>query len=91
MSENDEVSSMEVLQFDIEGESLRIQGDAVVDEVSESPDGIAVYVKGDDVDYNSPPRKLNQKMLEHGYSYVDWVANGKTGDKRAIFEYTASP
>lgn len=88
MSE-DEVSSMEVLEFDVEGMSLRVRGDAVVDEVSGGPSGVAVYVKGEDVEHNSPPRKLNEKMLEHGYAYVDWTMNGKTGDNRAIFKYTS--
>lgn len=88
MSEDDnEVSSMEVLKFDLEGEPVISQGEGVVDEISGSPKGVAVYVGGDAVDHNSPPRKLNEKMLEHGYSYVDWAMNGKTGDNRAIFQY----
>lgn len=89
MSDGDDASSMDVLEFDVEGMSLLVQGHAVVDEVSGSPDGVAVYVEGDDVSYDSPPRKLNEKMLEHGYAYVDWAANGTRGDNRAIFQYTS--
>lgn len=87
-----ESSSMEVLEFDVEGTVLRsnCDGRAVVDDVSGGQRGVKVYVSGDAVEYNSPPRKLNELMLEHGYSYVDWAMNGVTGDDRVIFEYTSA-
>lgn len=84
-------SSLEVIRFDLEDESLLVSGpeSAIVDKIEErSQDNLAVYVKGDGVSPDSPPRKLNKKMLEHGYSYVDWVMNGSLDDNRAIFEYT---
>jgi len=42
-----EVSSLDILQFDVEDFAIRAtqENQAVVDEVSESPDGICVYVK----------------------------------------------
>ena len=89
---NEDVASMDVLEFDVE-EMIVLSnpdGQAVVDEVSQKGDDIVVYVSGDVVEYNSPPRKLNEKMLEHGYSYVDWVMNGTIDDNRAMFKYTAS-
>lgn len=82
--------SIDVLKFDLDELYLRSNknGYAVVDEVKVKGDGVAVYVRGDSVNHNSPPRKLNEKMLEHGYAYVDWVVNGQIGDERALFEYT---
>lgn len=85
----DDASSMEVLEFDVVG--LQIMGadgvvHSTVDEVGSSPEGIAVYVAGD-CPHDSPPRKLNEKMFEHGYAFIDWAVNGRTGDNRALFEY----
>lgn len=84
-----EVSSMDVLEFDVEESVIRSnpEGRAVVDEVNSMPGGLCVYVRGDVVDPTSPPRKLTEKMLEHGYAYIDWVMNGTTGDDRAAFEF----
>jgi len=83
-----EVSSLEILQFDLEEFAVQVNKEyrAVVDEVSERPDGICVYVEGD-VTHNAPPSKLLDKMVEHGYVYDSWVMNGRLGDERAIFNF----
>lgn len=83
-----EVSSLDILQFDVENYFVRANQEhrAVVDEVSESPDGICVYVEGD-VTHDAPPSKLLNKMVEHGYVYDSWVMNGRVGDDRAIFNF----
>lgn len=89
MSGENEPSSMEVLEYDVEGTIVRSSrnGRAIVDEVNSSPDGIAVYVKGSGAEHNDPPRKLTKLMLEHGYAYISWAMNGRTDDGRAIFEF----
>lgn len=85
-----ESSSLEEMKNDVEGTKVRgimeSNDEAYVDEIGTCPDGIAVYVRGA-VQYDSPPRKLNKKMLEHGYSFIDWAVNGNTGDSRALFVY----
>lgn len=72
------------------------RGESRVDEVERNPRGgdvvqrrdeLRVYVDTDVVSHDSPPRQLNEALLELGYAYVDWAANGVVDDDRAIFVY----
>lgn len=72
------------------------RGESRVDEVKRKSRGgdvvqrrneIRVYVEPDVVAHDSPPRELNEALLELGYAYVDWAANGVVDDDRAIFVY----